>query len=75
MSALLQSSWVVRLPMSARTLNLGEERWSHVCLMRFNKAKCKVLHLGQGNPRYLYTLGEELPENNPAEEDWGFCWI
>jgi len=61
--------------MSARTLNLGEERWSHVCLMRFNKAKCKVLHLGQGNPRYLYTLGEELPENNPAEEDWGFCWI
>ena len=39
--------------------------------MRLNKAKRKVLHLGQGNPRYLYKLGEEPLESNPVEKDLG----
>jgi len=28
------------------------ERWASVNLMQFNKAKCKVLHLGRGSPNY-----------------------
>jgi len=35
----------------------------------FNKAKCKVRHMGQSNPRYIYRLGEEFIENSPVEKD------
>jgi len=29
--------------------------WAHVNLMKFNKAKWKVLHLDQGNPKRVYA--------------------
>ena len=30
-----------------------------------------MLHLGRGNPSYLYKLGDDLLESSPAEKDMG----
>ncbi|GAB0181950.1 mitochondrial enolase superfamily member 1 [Grus japonensis] len=47
------------------------ERWAHVNLMRFNKAKRKVLHMNWDNPQYQYRLGDKGIESSPAEKNLG----
>ncbi|GAB0177126.1 cAMP-dependent protein kinase inhibitor alpha [Grus japonensis] len=44
------------------------ERWACANCMKF-KAKCKVLHMGQGSPKHNYRLGREWIENSPEEKD------
>ncbi|KAK4807009.1 hypothetical protein QYF61_000339 [Mycteria americana] len=47
------------------------EKRARAILMKFHKAKRKVLHLGRGSPQYQYRLGDERIESSPAEKDLG----
>jgi len=46
------------------------ERWASENLVKFNKAKCKVLHMGWGNPKHKYRLVREWSRTS-SEEDLG----
>jgi len=42
--------------------------------MKFNKSKCRVLHLGRNNPMHQYRLGADLLENSSAEREIWVSW-
>ncbi|PKU42986.1 hypothetical protein llap_6715 [Limosa lapponica baueri] len=48
------------------------ESWAEKNLMRFNKGKCRVLHLGRKNARHQYMLGVDLLESTSEEKD---LWV
>jgi len=47
------------------------ESWAERNLMKFNKGKCKVLHLRRNNPMHQYRLGAGLLESSSVEKYLG----
>jgi len=47
------------------------DRWACVNRMKFNQVKCKVQHMGRGNPKHKYRLGREWLESSSEEKDLG----
>jgi len=47
------------------------ESWAERNLMKFNKGKCRVLHLGRSKPIHQYRLGADLLESSSVERDLG----
>jgi len=47
------------------------ESWTERNLMKFNKGKCRVLHLRRNNPMHQYRLGADQLESNSVERDLG----
>jgi len=39
--------------------------------MKFNKGKCRVLHLGRNKPMHQYRLGADPLESSSVERDLG----
>ncbi|TRZ11907.1 hypothetical protein HGM15179_015201 [Zosterops borbonicus] len=53
--------------------DLGKFKRLACAKLKFSKAKCKVLHLGQSNSRHKYRLGREKIESSHKEKDSGNC--
>jgi len=67
----LQHSPVVGLPEGWDTSQRDLERlkqWAQVKLIRFNKSKCKVLHLGHDNLHSQYKLGDARNGTKPWQK-------
>ncbi|GAB0207557.1 mitochondrial enolase superfamily member 1 [Grus japonensis] len=47
------------------------ENWAKRNLMKFNKGKCRVLHLGRNNLKHQYKSGVDLLGSSSAEKDLG----
>ncbi|KAF4796576.1 hypothetical protein TURU_082916 [Turdus rufiventris] len=47
------------------------ERWHCANLVELNKAKSKVLHLGQGNPKHTYRLIRDWIKSSFEEKNLG----
>lgn len=47
------------------------QKWAHSHIMKFNREKCEVLHMGKNKPRHQYALAATQLGSNVAEKGPG----
>ncbi|XP_071951960.1 uncharacterized protein [Antedon mediterranea] len=47
------------------------EQWSKKWLLEFSKSKCKVMHIGNRNPKHTYSIDGTVLDTTSAEKDLG----
>ncbi|PKU38295.1 rna-directed dna polymerase from mobile element jockey-like [Limosa lapponica baueri] len=63
---------VLDTPAGCATIQLDRLKyWAESNIMKFNKGKCQVLHLGRNKPRHRYAPGADQLESSSAEKDLG----
>ncbi|KAJ7415265.1 hypothetical protein BTVI_38830 [Pitangus sulphuratus] len=60
-----------RLMQPFRGTSIGWKRWAEKNHLKFNKGKCRVLHLGRNNSWHQYRLRGDLLESSATEKDLG----
>ena len=50
------------------------ESWTRRNLMRFNKSKCRVMHMRRNNCMHQYRLGDDLLERSSEKKEVGAWW-
>ncbi|XP_065658620.1 uncharacterized protein LOC136083141 [Hydra vulgaris] len=45
--------------------------WSNKWSIKFNREKCKAMHIGNSNPQFSYKLGDHILQKTEVESDLG----
>lgn len=57
-----------------RDLN-RQEKWAEQNLRQFNKAQCRLLHLGRNRSTHQYLVGPSVCKEAVQQRGWGSWWI
>lgn len=71
----MSATWTCAKHWHSHRTFLPPEKANLENFVQFNKARFKILHPDQGNPKHQYKLGVGWIESSLEEKDFGYYWI